>query len=387
MSKFERILNINLPKKQSAFLWGARKTGKSTYLKTNFPNAIYYDLLKTDLYLRLIQSPNILREELLAREDDNSLVIVDEVQKVPQLMDEIQWLIDNTNFKFILCGSSARKLKRQAANMLGGRAWRYNFFPLVFPEIPNFDLLKIFNNGTLPSHYSISNAKKSLHAYLVDYISLEIQSEGLVRNLPAFTRFLDALRFSHGELINYSNIARQASIDAKTVKEYFHILEDTLLGYFLLPYRKKVSRQIISETPKFYLFDVGVANSLMKKQINELSGIDAGKSLEQYIFLELTAYKSLTELDKEITYWRTKDGLEVDFIIGDADMALEVKISSNLSNSELKGMKAFIDEHKPKKAIVVTLEKIKRAIPYKDSKIILMPIQEFLEKLWAGKIF
>lgn len=255
MDYYPRYLKIDLPPKQSAFLWGARKTGKSTFLKACFPEAPYYDLLQSDLHLRLMTAPHVFREEVLALDSKSTpLIIVDEVQKIPALLDEIHWLIENTSFQFILCGSSARKLKREGANLLGGRAWKYHFFPLVFPEIVDFDLLKVFNHGTLPSHYNASAIKRSLRAYIEDYLTMEIQAEGLVRNLPAFARFLESLRFSLGEMIKYSNIASECGIDAKTVKEYFTILVDTLLGYFIYPYHKRVNREIISATPEILSF-------------------------------------------------------------------------------------------------------------------------------------
>ena len=327
---YKRLLDIKLPKKQSAFLWGARKTGKSTLLKHLFPTALYYDLLKSDLYLLLLKDPHIFREELLALEIKDQLVIVDEIQKIPSLLDEIHWLIENTDFQFILCGSSARKLRRMDVNMLGGRAWKYSLFPLTYPEMPTYPLLEIFRTGTLPSHFNNPHYKKALKSYLEDYITLEIQAEGLVRNLPAFARFMDCLRFSHGEMINYSNIAREAGIDQKTIKQYFQILEDTLIGYYVYPYRKYVSREIISDTPKFYLFDVGLANAIKKADIPDLKGTEAGKSLEHLILLELKAFQGYGENDFNINYWRTKTGLEVDFVLGDGEVAIEVKLQSNI---------------------------------------------------------
>lgn len=388
MSYIKRYFAIDLPQRQSAFFWGARKTGKTTYLKHTFPDALFYDLLLSDIALSFAKEPSIFRQELLRYQDVNTnrLVVIDEVQKVPGLMDEIHWLIENTDFQFILCGSSARQMKRHGVNMLGGRAWKYHFFPLCFPELPEFDLLRIFNRGTLPSHYLDENYRRSLRAYLEDYLILEIQAEGIVRNLPAFSRFMDTLRFSHGEMINYSNIARQAGIDSKTVREYFQILVDTLIGYIITPYRKKVSRDIISETPKFYLFDVGVGSFIKHHQFNDLKGADAGKALEHYIFTELTAYKYLNDLDFDITYWRTKDKLEVDFILGEGQVAIEVKISDVIQPSDLRGLRVFHEEHKPKKSILICQVPRPRKITEGDCSIELLPVKDFLQALWAGEI-
>lgn len=386
---FKRLLKMELPKGQSAFLWGARKTGKSYYLARHFKQSIRYDLLLTDLFLRLIKEPNILREEVLAlsKKDLEHPIIIDEVQKIPQLLDEIHWLIENTEARFILCGSSARKLKKESANLLGGRAWRYHFYPLVYKEIPDFDLLHALNSGLIPTHYLSQDIKRSLKAYIIDYLTHEIQAEGLARSLPAFTRFLDSLAFGHGTLLNYSNIARECGIDAKTVKEYYQILIDTLLGYYIFPFAKKKNREIISSTPKFYLFDVGVANFLIKRSITTLQGVMAGEAFEQYILMELMAHRGIHDLDYEISFWRTKTGLEVDFILGDAEVAIEVKISNSPHKSDLKGLIAFQEEHHPKKAIVVCLASRPRILQLESkTEILILPWEVFLEQLWNNEI-
>lgn len=386
---FKRWLKLVLPPGQSAFLWGARKTGKSTYLRDHFPQSVYYDLLKSDLYLHFVKAPHLFREEILALtpKELKTPVIVDEVQKIPQLLDEIHWLIENTQASFILCGSSARKLKREASNLLGGRAWRFSFYPLVYPEIPDFDLLRALSHGLIPSHYLAQDVKRFFRAYIEDYLTYEIQAEGLVRSLPAFARFLDALALTHGELTNFTNVARDCAIDAKTVKEYYQILVDTLLGYFIYPYHKKVGRDIITATPKFYLFDVGVANMLAKNQPTRLAGIEAGKAFEHFILMELIAYRGLTEKDYDITFWRTKTGFEVDFVLGKAQVAIEVKIANKISSSELRGLQAFVEEHQPKQAIVVCQEpRMRKIVLSQQRHILVVPWKRFLEMLWSGEI-
>ncbi|MEK7727621.1 MAG: AAA family ATPase, partial [candidate division KSB1 bacterium] len=271
MEIITRLLKIALPPRQSAFLWGPRKTGKSTFLKTNFPESRVYDFLQTDVFLDFIKRPSLLREQLLAAEAKTlkAPVILDEVQKVPQLLDEVHWLIENKGLRFILCGSSARKLKRGMGNLLGGRAWRYEMFPLVTPELENVDLLRALNRGMVPSHYLQQDYKKSLQAYVRDYLKEEVFDEGLTRNLQAFSRFFEAMGYSHGQLTNFTNIARDCGVDSKTVKEYYQILVDTLLGRFLLPFKKRQARQVISATPKFYLFDVGVAGAIVGRRISQ----------------------------------------------------------------------------------------------------------------------
>jgi predicted AAA+ superfamily ATPase len=367
---------------------GARKTGKSTYLAQHFPHSIYYDLLKTDELTRLFAAPHLLREELQAasKEQLNYPVIIDEIQKVPLLLNEVHFLIENMKISFILCGSSARKLKRGAANLLGGRAWRFHFYPLVYKEIPAFDLLRALNQGLVPSHYLSNHAPRMLRAYITDYLTEEIQAEGLVRNLSKFVRFIDLIGFSHGEMINYANIARDCAIDAKTVKEYYQILVDTLIGYFIYPYFKKPKRDLIQTVPKFYLFDIGVANYLSKTKIEVLKGDMAGKAFKHFILMEIIAYLGLHEIDDPIYYWRSKTGLEVDFVLNDGEMAIEVKISASPDISDLKGLRAFCEDYQPKHALVVCLVPRKRLLAkINNTTIYLVPWQEFLEELWNKK--
>lgn len=383
---------MNVMERQSAFLWGPRKVGKSTYLKNKFPKSVYYDLLKTDVFLKYLKRPFLLREEILALDEDklSHPIIIDEIQKVPTLLDEVHWLIENTSCYFILCGSSARKLKKHGINLLGGRAIKYNLGPLCFPEVSNnFDLINIFSDGLIPSHYKNSNSSKLLKAYVEDYLTQEIQSEALVRNIAAFNKFIDSIVYNHGELINYSNIARDCAIDAKTVKEYYQILVDTLVGDFVLPYAKKAGREIITATPKFYLFDVGIANKIMHKNITEAKGSEAGKALEHYIFMELKNFIHLCDLDYQINYWRSKSGLEVDFVVTlkeEKPIPIEVKISSNVHHTELKGLKAFMKEYNVQKAYVVSLEDTSRLVTFRNLSIYVLPLKTFLERLWSKQI-
>jgi len=384
MKMIKRILNIDLPKGQSAFLWGPRKTGKSSFLKKTFPGSLVYDFLKTDLYMEYLKTPSLFREQLLAKHPDQLQhpIILDEVQKIPQILDEVHWLIENSAMQFILCGSSARKLKRGQANLLGGRAWRYEMFPFVFAELEKPDLLQVLNRGLVPDHYLSDNYRKALRAYAQDYLKEEVFNEGLTRNIPAFSRFFDAMGFTHGELINYSNIARDCAVDAKTVKEYYQILVDTLLGTLIEPFKKRQNRQVITRAPKFYLFDVGVAGAIINRHIDQAKGELFGKAFEHYIFMELAAHRSYTELDYRINFWRTKSGLEVDFVLGNGQIAIEVKGSSTVHARDLKPMRAFIEEYTPQKALVVCNERQARI----HDGVHIMPYRQFLEGLWNGTI-
>src|SRR3990167_3720704 len=383
----KRELTLDLPDKQSIFLWGARQTGKSSYLRSTFKQAIFYDLLDTHEMLRLAKAPFLLREEILALSSQQQLlpIIIDEIQKIPELLNEVHWLIENKSIQFILCGSSARKLKTQSTNLLGGRAWPYYFYPLTFAEIPHFDLLRALQHGLLPSHYLADDQyiEQFLQAYVDVYLTDEIRNEGLVRNLAGFARFLDVAGLTNTEMINVNNIARDCGIDRLTVQNYYQILIDTLLGYFVYPYKKKKKRDLIIATPKFYLFDVGVANYIARQPVTVLQGDVAGKSFEHFILMELMAYLSLKRKRLSIQYWRTKTGLEVDFILGDADVAIEVKLSKQVHKQDIKGLIAFCKEHPTTKAYVVSQDIKPRDLDIGDEKIIhILPWSYFLTKMW-----
>ena len=380
----DRFLSLNLPPGKSAFLWGPRKTGKSTLLKKRYPHSLYYDFLQTDLVLRYTSKPSLFREELMAlsREKKSVPIIVDEIQKVPKVLDEIHWLIENENLAFVLSGSSPRKLKRGAANLLGGRAWRFELFPFIYTELEDPEILRILNRGCIPSHYLSNRYKKSHQGYVEDYLKEEILNEGLTRNFPAFTRFFDALQYSHGELLNYSKIASDCAIDSKTVKGYFEILVDTLLGTILLPYNRSPGREVIRKAPKFYLFDVGLAGYISNRNLQEEEGIAFGKALEHYMLMELLAYLSYHDLNLPIWFWRSKTGLEVDFVIGDAKIAIEVKGTKSIRGRDLRAIKTFQSDHHPDQAIVVCNE----ATPRQAGAILILPWKTFLERLWNNSL-
>jgi predicted AAA+ superfamily ATPase len=384
MQTIPRALDMQLPNGQSAFLWGPRKTGKTTFLRTAFPDSIVYDLLQTDLFLEFTKRPSLLREQLLAA-DPRRLkepIIIDEVQKVPHLLEEVQWLIENKSFRFIMCGSSARKLRRGKANLLGGRAWRYEMHPLVSTEISDLNLLKALNRGMVPAHYLQEEYRKLLRAYVRDYLKEEVFDEGLTRNIPAFSRFFDAMGYSHGELTNYASIARDCGIDAKTVKEYYQILIDTLLGTMVEPFQRRQDRQVITKAGKFYLFDVGVAGAITQRRIPQERGEQFGKAFEHFILMEIIAHRAYKELDYDLNFWRTKSGLEVDFVLGRGEVAVEVKGSSRIDGSDLKPIRAFLTEYRPARALVVCNEQRSRL----HEGILITPWREFLAMLWNGAV-
>ena len=377
----ERILKIDTSENNAFFLWGARKTGKTTYLKNRYKDVLYIDLLKTNVVQKYELTPSLLREEILANKP--VLVIIDEIQKVPQLLDEIHWCIENTASKFILCGSSARKLIRMKANLLGGRAWRYEMFPLTTFEIGyDFDLLRALNHGLIPQHYFSNYPEKFLESYVLDYLAHEIKAEAMVRNVPAFHRFLEVAAISNSEIINFSSIARDCGVSSVTVKEYFQILQDTLLGFMLNPFTKKIKR-IPIESSKFYFFDMGVTRALRRMLLIQEGSIEFGHFFEHFILMEIRAFLSYFNLNKNIYFWHTSCGKEVDLIIGEAEWAIEIKTSKQKSMKEFKGLIAFGEEFPEAKLMAVTFDDSKRII---EGKIEVFPWQAFLKQLWNNEL-
>jgi predicted AAA+ superfamily ATPase len=365
---------------ESTFFWGARQTGKSTLLKQLFPDEHYIDLLLNNEFERFQRNPSLLRE-ILETSDPGALTIIDEIQRIPELLNEIHWMLVNRNQRFILCGSSPRKILRSGANLLGGRALRYELYPLVYPEIPDFDLLRALKHGLLPRHYMASDPVKLLSAYIGSYLKEEIMAEARIRNIRSFTRFLEVAAFTNGEVVNYSNIASECGISAPTVKEYFQILEDTLTGRFLPSYQKKPQRRVI-QAPKFYYFDVGIANHLLKRGSVEMGSESFGKAFEHLLYQEMTAHRSYSDLKYPIHYWRTTSQFEVDFILGDHEVAVEVKSTPSVNPRHLKGLLRFAEEYTVKRQIVVSND----PDPRKIGEIEILPWKQFLEKLWSNEL-
>lgn len=378
----ERILRLKEIEEDSLFLWGTRQTGKSTLLKALFPQARLYDLLKTDVRMAFQLRPALLREECEML-DEGELVIIDEVQKVPALLDEVHWLIENCGLRFILSGSSARKLRRSGANLLGGRALRRTLFPLVSAEIPDFDLNRALNNGMLPRHYLVANADKRLQSYIGDYLQQEIVEEAVVRQLDAFTRFLQVAAITNAEIVNYSNIAQDCGISSKTVKEYFTILEETMLGFYLPAYTKITKRRVL-QSPKFYYFDVAIPNHLLRRTPIQPGTDVYGHTLEHLVIQELRAFLSYNYGDdKRLSYWHTLDNkYEVDAVIGDAEVGIEVKSSNKITSHDTKGLKVFGEEFPQSKRILLSMEERPRML----NGIEIWPVSQFLSRLWAGKV-
>lgn len=381
MVPFFRILGFREEvAKKSFFLFGPRQTGKTSLLKTLFPESPFYNLLLSDVFLKLSQRPQAMREEVEALAAHvRQPVIIDEIQKLPILLDEVQHLIEDKKLHFVLTGSSARKLKHGSANLLGGRARTRHLFPLVSAEIPNYDLMRILNFGALPSIYLSESPEEDLAAYVGDYLQEEIQAEGLTRKIENFSRFLQTASLCNAELVNFANVASDAQVPPRTVREYFSILEDTLIGALLEPFTNTTKRKAI-QTAKFYFFDVGVCNALAGRTNVRPKTELFGKVLEHFIFTELRACLAYHNDKRPMTFWRATSKQEVDFLIGD-EVAIEVKGTDCVTEKHLAGLKALSEEMRFKHQIVVSMD----AHPRKIGNIRVMPVRRFLEALWGNE--
>jgi uncharacterized protein len=363
----------------SLFLWGARQTGKSTLLQSLYPNALHFDLLDTDWVLRFQKRPAELREIILAA--DEKVVIIDEIQKVPELLDEIHWLIEKTDKQYIMSGSSPRKIIHKGINLLGGRALRYELYPLSYSEIPEFNLLQALTRGLMPKHYDSVRYEKLLSAYLGAYLEEEIIAETKIRDMRVFNGFLEKAAICNGEAIVYQNIASDLGVSGPTVKEYFNILQETMLGKYVMPFQKKPKRRVVL-SPRFYFFDTGITNVLLKRKKIEFGTVEFGHSFEHFIYLELQKYAHYSDKAFEISYWRTSSGFEVDFVLGNHEVAIEVKGTSEVLPKHAKGLWAFNEEYKVRKNIIVSLDKMPRQM----NDVLVLPWTIFLDRLWGGEV-
>lgn len=372
-----RILQLPNELDGSIFLFGARQTGKSTILRQQFGrDSIYIDLLNSELRGRYSRRP-VLLYEMLKDKASGTIVIIDEIPEVPQLLNEVHRLISERGLLFILCGSSARKLKRKGHNTLGGRALPVFLYPLVSSEIPDFDIDRAVQYGMLPPHYLAINPSRHLSAYIDVYLKEEIKEEALVRNLNSFQRFLEVAALSNGEMVNYNNIAQECGVSATTVSSYFDILEDTLIGYRIPAFSKVVKRRIV-QAPRFYYFDVGIANHLLHRKELVRGTVGYGHAFEHLVIQELLAWLHYTHSVENLSYWRTYTGIEVDAIIGDARVAIEIKSVEEVLPRHLKGLKTFGEEYPSSRRIIVSLDRINRKV----GDIECIYIIDFFKLLW-----
>jgi len=372
----ERILDLPaLLEKKSYFLLGPRQTGKTFLLHHSFKDVRVYDLLDTSIYLALNQNPGRIAQEITPQD---RIAVIDEIQRLPDLLNEVHRLIEAYRIRFLLTGSSARKLRRGGINLLGGRARTKYLHPFVYKELGNlFDLRRAIGRGLLPSIYFSDDPDADLKAYVGLYLQQEIVAEGLARNIPAFSRFLKVAAHCNGTIVNFTNVANDAQVARTTVYEYFEVLKDTLILYELPAWRKSKKRKPLASS-KYYFFDVGVVGELQGRRFKPGTP-EFGEALETYIMHELMSYSDYVS-GVPLSYWRTTSGFEVDFIIGE-QTAVEVKAKDNVSTQDVKSLKVLADEKCFKRYLCVSLETRMRKLDY----ITILPYKNFLEALWSGE--
>lgn len=384
MEYIRRVLEIGrLLEESSLFLFGPRMTGKTAYIENELQKKAILSItfLDGDTLDAFRRNPVLLRSMLNGRTE--GLVIVDEVQLFPPVLLDIQYIMTHSDIHFLLTGSSARKLKRSGSNLLGGRAGIVPMHPLVWKEIRdrNPDLDCVFATGMLPKAFTSKSYQTQLRNYVRGYLDNEIAAEGERRDLGVFSSFLTFAASENTELVNYTNVSRDIGMSADTIKGWYQILVDTFIGYYLRPYRKG-SKRIPVNTSKFFFFDVGVARTAARMPVPSETMTEYGKMFENYIFMELKAYIDYRMTDDELYFWRTREGYEVDFVV-ENKVAIEVKTSKNISNRELRGIRAFMDENAVKDYIIVCRELFERTT---EDGIRIMPWKVFLDKLWNNEI-
>lgn len=376
----DRIYKLNNELDGSIFLFGARQTGKSTILHQQFPESIYIDLLDSQVKSRYERRP-VLLYETLKDKAVGTIIIIDEIPEVPQLLNEVHRLISEKGLLFILCGSSARKLKRKGYNTLGGRAFPTFLFPFVSTELADFDIDRAVNHGMLPPHYLAQNPWRKLSAYIDVYLKEEIKEEALVRNLGAFQRFLEVAALTDGEMVNYNNIAQDCGVSAATVASYFDILEDTLVGYRLPAFTRVMKRRLV-QAPRFYYFDVGIANHLLHRKDLVRGTTAYGQAFEHLVIQELYAFLHYRHSDEKLSFWRTYTGVEVDAVIGDARVAIEIKSVEEVLPRHVKGLLSFGDDYPESRRIIVSLDPFNRSV----NGVEAIYVYDFFRMLWNGEI-
>lgn len=377
---YRRIFDIeNVLQSKSILLLGPRQTGKSTLVNSIFPKAFNVNLAESDTFRSYLERPELLRQRL---PDNCKYLIIDEAQLLPELFNEAQVIIDrNKSIRVVLTGSSARKLKRGDVNLLPGRIWKRNLHPLVSPEIKNVPLDQRLLNGGLPAFLESKSAAEELRNYVGLYLEEEIRAEGLTRSVGNFSRFLKTAALTNAEQINFTSVSNDTGVKLNTVRSYYQILEDTLLGHQLEPYRGTKKRKAVS-TPKFYFFDTGVVNGILGRTELIRGTHDYGKLLEQLIFLELKAYVDYQSPQSSIDYWRSLSKLEVDFLINKST-GIEVKASSSVTSKDEIALHSLAEDILGLRKIIVCHEQFRRKT---DSGVEVYPVEEFFTELWDGGI-
>ena len=376
---YNRGLDLKkLVNKTSHFLFGPRATGKTSLIESSLGDVKRFDLLDPDVFHELLKRPKALSEKIT---QSDHLIVIDEIQKLPNLLDEVQRLMMKNKINFLLTGSSVRKLRTQTVNLLGGRAREAQLFPLTSNELgADFELMKYLNYGGLPIIYQSNEPLEDLKAYTRTYLSEEIKAEALVRNYESYVRFLEVMAISNAQEINYQSISSDSGVPVRTLQGYMEVLKDTLVGFELMPYQKTIKRKATTKS-KFYFFDCGVSNFLSERYQLSENTTEIGNSFEQFIILEVRAYLSYSRSLKKMSYWRSKK-LEVDLIVGD-DLAIEIKFSKTVKDSHFENLRALKEEKKIKNFMLIARFDSSGVT---DDQIQYMSYQEFLKKLWAHQL-
>ncbi|MCY3885171.1 MAG: AAA family ATPase [Gammaproteobacteria bacterium] len=374
---FPRSLDLAAAmEEKSHFLLGPRQTGKSTLIGQSRLQALVFDLNDEADFFRIGQNPENLKSFLV---DDLQMVVIDEIQRAPNLLNQVHHLIESRGIRFLLTGSSARKLRQGGVNLLGGRARILYFHPLLFRELgSSFDLARVLEFGTIPSIYTSTRPRLDLEAYLGTYLREEIHAEGFVRNLQPFRRVLDVVALCNGTIVNFTNVSNDTQVPRTTIYEYFELLRDTLIIYELPAWRRSRRRKPIVSS-KYYFFDIGVAGALQRGVGRAYSSVERGQAFETWLLHELRAWIDYNQREETLTHWRSQSGFEVDFLIGD-HTAIEVKAKKWVTGNDLKPLRALRDENCFRNFLCVCLEDRPRRL----EGIEILPVELFLDKLWLG---
>ncbi|MCY3623005.1 MAG: AAA family ATPase [Gammaproteobacteria bacterium] len=376
-SPIPRYLNVReILDQRSCLLFGPRQTGKSTLIRQQLDGLPVYNLLDHGLFLRLSRNPTLIREALTP---ESSAIVIDEIQRMPELLNEVHLMIEEHGIRFFLTGSSARSLRRRGVNLLGGRIRSRRLHPFVRTELgTRFELRRALEYGLLPPIYFSDAPEEDLAAYAGDYLKEEVAAEALVRNVGAFSRFLEVAALAHGEMINFTNMANDAQVPVSTVREYYEILKDTLIAHEVPAFAETSKRKAIS-TAKYYLFDIGLARHLQGRTGLPPGTPEYDSAFESFVFQEIKAFCDYHRLDTP-RYWRSKSNIEVDFLVG--NLAVDVKAKRVVGKRDMRGLVALRDEGLFEGYIVACMESTPRTV----DGIRIMPWANFLDELWGGKL-
>ena len=381
---YRRQLELPTDSLTSFFLWGVRQSGKTTLLKERYPHALFVDLLQGEQFDRYRRQPQRLRQELQVNPSVRpSRVVIDEVQRVPELLNEVHWLIENERLAFAICSSNARRLRRGGVNLLGGRALSYRLHGLSAYELRGeVNLVRLLNRGFVPRIYDSTRWRDYLDAYVYDYLTTEVANEAELRNVPAFTEFLSSAAIADTEIVNFKNVAADCGVSSQTVKNYYEILVDAMHGDWLPSFRRRPKRRV-THMPKFYFSDVGVVNVLARRNELERESISFGHAFESWVFHELQTYLEYTKIREPIAYWRLSTGSEVDFIIGDMRVAIEAKATRRTATRHFKGLRELVKDHpEVSRRILVCSEDTSFVT---DDHIEVLSEADFVMRLWEGE--